>query len=164
MKSLLRVTVFVIAIMISGTGAMAAEYLFAYKATTMNELEVDMGTFIPGDTLFVLVWVENLYDTTRYGELKFSLKGKGISGKDWWQDIEFDPLTEKGVGYSFPVDLQEIPEGVYNVTFKFREMVKGAKWQKLICRFQIIDTTKTFQAADAFPIANSSMQFNRIMK
>jgi len=131
----------------------------------MDGSNVEMGTFFPGDTLTMLVWVENWYDVVTYGELKFSLKGKGISGKDRWQNIDFNALTDKGVGYSFLVDPQEIPEGVYNVTFQFREMVKGAKWQKLICRFQIVDTTNSFQGTQATTLfTNDSLQGKRILK
>jgi hypothetical protein len=164
MKTLLRVMVLVTVFMVVGAGAMAAEFLFAYRATTMDGSDVEMGTFYPGDTLKVLILIDNDYDVVTYGELKFSLKGKGVSAKDWWQDIEFDTLGGWNVGYEFPVDLVEIPEGVYNVTFQFREMRKGAKWQKLMCRFQIIDTTNSFQRTEAVPITNDSFQLKRVLK
>jgi hypothetical protein len=164
MKTLLRVFVLVTAFMVVGSGAMAAELLFAYRATTMDGSDVEMGTFFPGDTLKILILVDNAYDVVTYGELKFALKGKGVSAKDWWQDIEFDTQGVWNVGYEFLVDLVEIPEGVYNVTFKFREMVKGAKWQKLICRFQIIDTTNSFQRTEASPKTYKTLQLKRTLK
>lgn len=164
MKTLLRVFVLVTAFMVVGSGAMAAELLFAYRATTMDGSDVEIGTFYPGDTLKVVILVDNYYDVVTYGELKFSLKGKGVSAKDWWQDIEFNTLGVWNVGYEFPVDLVEIPVGIYNVTFQFREMRKGAKWQKLICRFQIVDTTNLFQRTEAVPITYEALQLKRTLK
>lgn len=163
MKNFLRIMVFVTAFMVVGTTVMAAELLLAYRATTMNGLDEEMGTFYQGDTLKIIILVENWYDVVTFGELKFSLKGKGVSAKDWWKNIEFDTQGVWNVGYEFPVDLVEISEGVYNVTFQFREMVKGAKWQKLMCRFQIVGTPILAQTKNTDPVMKDIFKARKVV-
>jgi hypothetical protein len=150
MKNVIRVMVLVAALVFVGTGAMAAELLFAFRATPMfvnpDDSYIEIGTYAPGDSLSTVILVEKENDQLTYGELKVTLKGKGVSARSWWQDIPFDLLGEWILGAD--IDTLQIPEGVYTVTFQFREMVKGAKWQKLMCRFQIVGTPILAQAKE----------------
>ena len=148
MKTLLRVFVLVTAFMVAGSGAMAAELLFAYKATPIDDADFEVGTFLQGDPLTVTLWVEN-YKQAAAWEIKVSLKGKGVSDKLKVQDM-FDAIDTWSIEFGINSDL--LPEGVYTVTFQFRETIKGAKWQKLICRFQIIGASVLAQARSADPV------------
>lgn len=134
MKSILRVIVFSMAIMIVGTSAIAAEYLFAFKATPMDINDLEIGTFLQSETFSVTAWVENYRNFANW-EIKISLKGKGVSDQVKVQDT-FDAIDTWIIEFGIYPDV--LPEGSYTVTFQFREQVRGAKWQKLICRFQIV--------------------------
>jgi hypothetical protein len=94
MKTLLRVFVLVTAFMVVGSGALAAELLFAYKATPIDDADFEVRTFLQGDPLTVTLWVEN-YKQTAAWEIKVSLKGKGVSDKLKVQDM-FDAIDREG--------------------------------------------------------------------
>lgn len=158
MKSLLRVTVFVIAIMIAGTGAMAAEYLFAFKATPMDSLNQEIGTFLQGETFSVTAWVENYRDFANW-EIKINLRGKRVSDALKVQDV-FDSSGTWTIEFEIIPGI--LPEGSYVVTFQFREQVRGAKWQKLICRFQIVGTQYFDQALKAGPAINELFKVRKV--
>jgi len=162
MKNVIRVFVLAVALMFVGTGVMAAEYVMAYRASTIDEFGNEIGTFSESEPFSVTAFIEN-YRTTAWGEVKFTLKGKGVSLKDYWPDIQFTSESVWRVWYEFPGYL--VPEGVYTATFKFREMVKGAKWQQLVCRFQIVPGMQgAVQSDDSTPKRIDGLQLKRMVQ